>query len=107
MNIEIAIPQPGYSWRGVRQELLLKRITQLLFRRIFSYPADVGGNGNSSNFWIMSRKVAANFRRVREQLRFFRGLERWRCFHTAGAERGYLLQKQESATFFHRKQNRL
>lgn len=72
--------------RGVRQDPPLKRLTSWLFYRLFSYLADIEYDGDSGNFRIMSRKVVMNFRRMREQLRFFGGLVQWMGFPTASIE---------------------
>ena len=78
--------QEGYdivlARRIARQDPLLKRITSLLFYRLFSYLADIEYDGASGNFRIMSRKVVASFRRMGEQLRFFGGLVQWLGFPT-------------------------
>lgn len=82
--------QEGYdivlARRGARQDALLKRITSWLFYRVFSYLADIEYDGSSGNFRIMSRKVVVNFRRMREQLRFFGGLVQWMGFPTGSIE---------------------
>jgi len=82
--------QEGYdvvlARRGARQDTLLKRITSRLFYKIFSYLADIEYDGDSGNFRIMSRRVVANFRRMREQLRFFGGLVLWMGFPTSSIE---------------------
>jgi dolichol-phosphate mannosyltransferase len=82
--------QEGYdivlARRGARHDPLLKRFTSWLFYRIFSYLADIDYDGQTGNFRIMSRKVAVNFLRMREQLRFFGGLVQWMGFPTASIE---------------------
>jgi polyisoprenyl-phosphate glycosyltransferase len=82
--------QEGYdivlARRGARHDPLLKRLTSWLFYKAFSYLADIEYDGDSGNFRIMSRKVVANFRKVREQLRFFGGLVQWMGFPTASIE---------------------
>ena len=82
--------QQGYdivlARRGARRDPLLKRITSWLFYKLFSYLADIEYDGQTGNFRIMSRKVVANFRRMREQLRFFGGLVQWMGFPTASIE---------------------
>jgi dolichol-phosphate mannosyltransferase len=79
--------QEGYdivlARRGQRQDALLKRALSALFYRVFSYLADMDYDGETGNFRIMSRKVVENFRRMREQLRFFGGLVQWLGFPTA------------------------
>jgi len=69
--------------RGKRSDPPLKRFTSWLFYRLFSYLADIDYDGSSGNFRIMSRKVVANFRTMRERLRFFGGLVNWMGFPTA------------------------
>jgi dolichol-phosphate mannosyltransferase len=82
--------QEGYdivlARRSERQDPRLKRFTSSLFYKIFSYLADIEYDGASGNFRIMSRKVADNFRRMKEKLRFFGGLVQWMGFPTASIE---------------------
>ena len=82
--------QEGYdivlARRGARRDPLLKRLTSWLFYKLFSYLADIEYDGQTGNFRIMSRKVVANFLRMREQLRFFGGLVQWMGFPTASIE---------------------
>ena len=82
--------QEGYdvvlAKRGVRRDPPIKRFTSFLFYRIFSYLADINYDGASGNFRIMSRKVAENFRRMGEQLRFFGGMVQWMGFPTSSIE---------------------
>ncbi len=82
--------QEGYdvvlARRGARCDPRLKRIISFLFYKIFSYLADIKYDGESGNFRIISRKVATNFRRMGEQLRFFGGLVQWMGFPTASIE---------------------
>lgn len=69
--------------RAVRSDPLLKRITSIIFYKIFSYLADMEYDEKCGNFRIISRKVVVNFRRLGEQLRFFGGLVQWMGFPTA------------------------
>lgn len=82
--------QQGYdivlARRGERRDPLMKRMTSALFYRLFSYLADIEYDGQTGNFRIMSRKVAENFRDMREQLRFFGGLVQWLGFPTASID---------------------
>lgn len=82
--------QEGYdivlARRTARQDPPFKRLTSLLFYKVFSYLADIEYDGASGNFRIMSRKVVASFRRMGEQLRFFGGLVQWLGFPTASIE---------------------
>ncbi len=72
--------------RGKRQDPVLKRFTSWLFYKIFSYLADIEYDAQTGNFRILSRKVVVNFRRIREQLRFFGGLVQWMGFPTASID---------------------
>jgi len=82
--------QEGYdivlARRGARQDPLLKRIASRLFYKIFRFLTDIEYDGDTGNFRIMSRTVVANFRRMREHLRFFGGLVLWMGFPTASVE---------------------
>jgi polyisoprenyl-phosphate glycosyltransferase len=82
--------QEGYdivlARRGARRDPPLKRMTSQLFYKVFSYLADIEYDGESGNFRIMSCKVVANYRQMREQLRFFGGLVQWMGFPTASIE---------------------
>lgn len=66
--------------RGKREDPFLKRLTSKLFYRLFSYLSDMEYDEQTGNFRIMSRKVVDNFRKMREQLRFFGGLVTWMGF---------------------------
>ena len=72
--------------RGARRDPLRKRISSSLFYKLFSYLADIDYDSQTGNFRIMSHKVVANFRNMREQLRFFGGLVQWMGFPTASIE---------------------
>jgi polyisoprenyl-phosphate glycosyltransferase len=97
--------QEGYDVvlgrRGFRRDPPLKRITSWLFYKIFSYLADIEYDGQSGNFRIMSHKVVANFRRMREQLRFFGGLVQWMGFPTASidVEHSHRVKGQTTYTY--------
>ena len=69
--------------RGRRNDPPLKRIGSWLFYRLFSWLADIDYDGQSGNFRIVSRKVVAAFRQMRERLRFFGALVNWMGFPTA------------------------
>lgn len=69
--------------RGKRADPALKRLSSWLFYRLFSWLADVEYDGQSGNFCIVSRKVVASLRTMRERLRFFGGLLYWVGFPTA------------------------
>jgi glycosyltransferase involved in cell wall biosynthesis len=95
--------QEGYdivlARRGLRKDPLLKRITSWLFYKIFSYLADIEYDGESGNFRIMSRKVVVNFRRMREQLRFFGGLVEWMGFSSSSIEVAHAERFEGKSTY--------
>lgn len=72
--------------RGRRKDGLLKRFTSWMFYKIFNYLTGLNYDSQVGNFRIISRKVADNFRLIREQLRFFGGLVDWMGFPTASIE---------------------
>ena len=76
--------QEGYdvvlARRGRRKDPMLKRCISWSFYKLFSYLAEIEYDGQVGNFRIMSRKVVDNFRKMREQLRFFGGLVQWMGF---------------------------
>jgi dolichol-phosphate mannosyltransferase len=82
--------QEGYdvvfARRGRRSDGALKRLSSWLFYRIFSWLADTEYDGQSGNFCIISRKVVASLRQMREQLRFFGGQVKWMGFPTAALD---------------------
>lgn len=82
--------QEGYdvvlARRGRRADGTLKRFASWLFYRAFSWLADTEYDGDAGNFRILSRKVAASCRQMREQLRFFGGLINWMGFPTASID---------------------
>jgi dolichol-phosphate mannosyltransferase len=68
--------------RGKRRDSLYKRVTSLLYNKIFNYLTDIRYDEQVGNFRIISRNVVLNFRTLREQLRFFGGLVEWMGFPT-------------------------
>lgn len=72
--------------RGRRSDPLAKRLSSRAFYRLFSYLADTDYDSQAGNFRIVSRKVVENFRRMREQLRFFGGQVKWLGFPAASIE---------------------
>jgi dolichol-phosphate mannosyltransferase len=72
--------------RGHRADGPVKRLSSWVFYRIFSWLADTEFDGRSGNFCIVSRKVVASLRQMREQLRFFGGQVRWMGFPTTAIE---------------------
>ena len=95
--------QEGYdivlARRGLRHDPLLKRLTSLLFYKVFSYLADIEYDGESGNFRIMSRKVVSSFCLMRERLRFFGGLIQWMGFPTAGIEVEHAVRLEGKSTY--------
>ena len=95
--------QEGYdivlARRGARQDPFLKRITSWMFYKIFSYLADIDYDGDSGNFRIMSQKVVSNFRKMREQLRFFGGLVQWMGFPTSSIEVQHAVRFNGKSTY--------
>jgi len=95
--------QEGYdivlARRGKRQDPLLKRCTSWLFYRLFSYLADIEYDAQTGNFRIMSRKVVKNFRRMREQLRFFGGLVQWMGFPCASIDVEHAERLEGNSTY--------
>lgn len=82
--------QEGYdivlARRGVRHDPPLKRLGSWLFYKLFSYLTEIEYDGQTGNFRIMSRKVVANFRLMRERLRFLGGLVQWMGFPTSSID---------------------
>lgn len=81
--------QEGYdvvlARRDRRQDPVVKRFASTLFYRLLGYLAEIEYD-NPGNFRILSRRVVENFRRMREQLRFFGALVNWMGFPTAEIE---------------------
>jgi len=71
---------------GRRSHAPGKRLASRLFYKLFSYLADIEYDGQTGNFRIVSRKVVASFRKMREQLRFFGGLVNWMGYPTAAVD---------------------
>jgi dolichol-phosphate mannosyltransferase len=78
--------QEGYdvvlARRGKREHSSLKRMTSLLFYKIFNYLSGMNYDAEVGNFRIISRRVVESFRLMREQLRFFGGMVDWMGFST-------------------------
>jgi len=99
--------QEGYdvvlARRGRRTDSALRRLAAWSFYRLFSYLADTDYDGDAGNFRIVSRKVVANCRRMREQLRFFGGLVNWMGFPTASIEVQHAERHDGRSTYTWRK----
>lgn len=68
--------------RGRRQDPLWKRATSRIYFRLFNYLAELDYNPEAGNFRIISRRVAASYRTMRENLRLFGALITWMGFKT-------------------------
>ncbi len=66
--------------RGKRSDPLLKRLSSWLYYSVFSWLADMDYDPQAGNFRIVSRKVVANYRNMRERSRFFGSLINWMGF---------------------------
>jgi len=69
--------------RGKRQDPALKRLLSWGFYKVFAYLAEIDYDAEVGNFRIISRRVADNFRNMREKLRFFSGIIDWMGFPAA------------------------
>ena len=72
--------------RGRRSDPLLKRLSSWLYYSVFSWLADMRYDPQAGNFRILSRKVVANYRRLRERSRFFGSLINWMGFPAASID---------------------
>jgi dolichol-phosphate mannosyltransferase len=59
---------------------LVKNLSSKFFYWVFSYLAELDYDTSAGNFRIMSQNVAINFRKMREELRFFPALMHWMGF---------------------------
>jgi len=82
--------QEGYeivlARRGKRNHPLLKRLLSWTFYRLFSYLADTEYDPQAGNYRIISRKVVAGYRTMRERSRFFGSLVNWMGFPTSSID---------------------
>ena len=82
--------QEGYeivvARRGRRNDPLVKRMLSWLFYRLFSYLADTDYDPQAGNYRIISKKVVAAYRTMRERSRFFGSLVNWMGFPTASVD---------------------
>jgi dolichol-phosphate mannosyltransferase len=72
--------------RGKRSDPLLKRLVSWLYYRVFSWLADMDYDPQAGNYRILSRKVIANYRNMRERSRFFGSLIHWMGFPASGID---------------------
>jgi len=82
--------QEGYevvlARRGKRNHPWFKRVLSWIFYRVFSYLADTEYDPQAGNYRIVSRKVVAAYRAMRERSRFFGSLVNWMGFPTASVD---------------------
>jgi dolichol-phosphate mannosyltransferase len=72
--------------RGRRSDPLFKRLSSSLYYRVFSWLADMDYDPQAGNYRILSRKVIANYRNMRERSRFFGSLINWMGFPAASID---------------------
>ncbi len=72
--------------RGKRSDPLLKRLSSWMYYSVFSWLADMDYDPQAGNFRILSRKVIANYRNMRERSRFFGSLINWMGFPAASID---------------------
>ncbi len=72
--------------RGKRSDPLLKRLSSLLYYRVFSWLADMDYDPQAGNYRMLSRKVITNYRNMRERSRFFGSLINWMGFPAASID---------------------
>jgi dolichol-phosphate mannosyltransferase len=75
-----------YARRAVRQDHLLKRLSSLLFFRLFDYLTEQQSDPAVANFGMYSHKVIDNFRSMRESVRNFPLFVRWLGFPSASVD---------------------
>lgn len=99
--------QEGYDVvlanRGKRSDPIIKRFCSWSFYKVFSYFLDLDYDGQAGNFRIISRKVVTNFRKMRENLRFFGGLITWMGFPTASVDVQHAKHLKEKSTYTFKK----
>jgi dolichol-phosphate mannosyltransferase len=72
--------------RGRRSDPLVKRLTSRLYYRVFSWLADMDYDPQAGNYRMLSRKVIAGYRGMRERSRFFGSLINWMGFPAASID---------------------
>lgn len=72
--------------RGKRSDPLFKRLSSWMYYSVFSWLADMDYDPQAGNFRILSRKVIANYRNMRERSRFFGSLINWMGFPAASID---------------------
>ncbi|MBL4774713.1 MAG: glycosyltransferase family 2 protein [Mariprofundus sp.] len=69
-----------------RKDKTKKKLSSMIFYRLFNYLTDMNYDPSVGNFRIMSAKVVHNCRRMREGLRFLPGMVEWMGFANAKIE---------------------
>ncbi|MFQ5519146.1 MAG: glycosyltransferase, partial [Mariprofundus sp.] len=72
--------------RTRRKDSPRKKLSSVLFYRLFNYLTGMNYDASVGNFRIMSSRVVENCRRMRESLRFLPGMVEWLGFPTASIE---------------------
>ena len=86
-----------------RQDVMEKRLSSLLFYRLFNYLTDMDYDPKVGNFRIMSAKVAENVRQLREGLRFLPGMMEWLGFPVATIDVAHAARYSGESTYTFRK----
>jgi len=86
-----------------RQDVVEKRLSSLLFYRLFNYLTDMDYDPKVGNFRIMSAKVAENVRQLREGLRFLPGMMEWLGFPVATVDVAHAARYSGESTYTFRK----
>ena len=76
-----------YAKRKTRQkESLIKKFTSKVFYRLLGYLSDIKIPFDTGDYRLMSRRMVAEFDRLKEHSRFFRGLTHWIGFNVTYVE---------------------
>lgn len=99
--------QEGYdvvlASRQNRKHHMLKRLTSGLFYWTLNSLSGLSYDGSVGNYRMVSRKVADQFRHMREHLRFFGGMIDWMGFRTATIEVEHSERHDGKSTYTWRK----
>ncbi len=93
--------------RTGRRDAPLRRVFSFLFAKAFSWLAHLPYDPRVGNFRIVSRRVVLNFRRMREELRFFPALVEWMGFPAAAVDVAHDERGQGRSSYTFRKLRRL
>jgi len=99
--------QEGYdivlARRMERKHHFLRRFTSCLFYKAFNYFSGMNYDSRVGNFRIVSSKVIANFKAMKEQLRFFGGLIDWMGFPTVSIDVQHAERYEGKSTYTFKK----